>query len=119
MATRDFRRLQVWSRAHEFVLSAYRASGGFPSQETYGLTSQLRRAAASIAMNIAEGCGRDSSADFGRFLGIATGSASEVEYQLLLARDLGYLNPDQYEKLHAEIVEVRRMLIGYRAKVTQ
>lgn len=107
----------MWSRAHSFTLLTYKASQSFPKGEVYGLTSQLRRAAASIAMNIAEGCGRDSNADFGRFLSIATGSASEVEYQLLLAHDLGYLDSILYEKLGKEIVELRKMIIGYRSKV--
>ena len=85
----DFRNLSVWRLAHELTLAAYRETSRFPSSEQFGLTSQMRRSAASIATNIAEGCGRGSDADFGRFLQIALGSASELEYQLLLAADLG------------------------------
>ena len=84
-----FRNLLVWQKSHEMVLQVYRISRDFPREELYGLTSQLRRAAVSIPSNIAEGCSRGSDADFGRFLIIALGSSSEVEYQLLLARDLG------------------------------
>ena len=83
----DFRKLNVWEKAHEFVLDVYKASDLFPPQEKFGVTSQLRRSAASIPTNIAEGCGRGSNADLARFLQISMGSASEVEYLLILARD--------------------------------
>jgi four helix bundle protein len=86
---RNFRELTVWQKAHELVVEIYRVSGGFPSEERFGLTVQLRKAAVSIGSNIAEGCGRGTNKDFARFLSIAAGSASEVEYQVLLARDLG------------------------------
>ena len=82
---RDFRELKVWQKAHRFVLDLYRHTQGFPAEERFGLTVQLRRAAVSVASNIAEGCGREGERDFARFLSIAGGSASEVEYQLLLA----------------------------------
>ena len=81
---KDFRDLQVWHKAHELALDAYRASSGFSQDERYGLTSQLRRAAVSIGANLAEGCGRGSDADFARFAQIAMGSASEAEYLVLL-----------------------------------
>ena len=85
---KDFRDLKAWERAHPLTLAIYRATRAFPREELYGLTSQLRRGATSVSSNIAEGCGRGSDADFARCLQIAMGSASEVEYQLLLARDL-------------------------------
>jgi four helix bundle protein len=88
---KDFRELKVWEKAHALVLNLYRETTSFPPSELYGLTVQIRRAAASIPANIAEGCGRGSSADFARFLQIAMGSACELEYHLLLARDLGFL----------------------------
>lgn len=113
----DFRDLKVWRRSHEFVLEVYRATVDFPDRERYGLTSQLRRAAVSIPGNIAEGAVRSSDADFARFLHIAFGSASEVDYYLLLARDLSYLKPSDYERLDCGIQEVRRMLNGLIAKV--
>jgi four helix bundle protein len=87
---KDFRQLQVWQRAHTFVLELYRETNSFPREELYGLTSQVRRASVSIPSNIAEGCGRRGDAKFARFCQIAMGSASEAEYQLLLARDLGF-----------------------------
>jgi four helix bundle protein len=114
----DFRDLKVWQRAHEFVLATYRATSAFPDLERYGLTSQLRRAAVSVPGNIAEGSMRSSDADFARFPHVAIGSASEVDYYLLLARDLGYLNQHEYERLDREIQEIRRMLNGLISRVS-
>ena len=107
---RNFRRLQVWERSHELTLRIYELTSLFPREEVYGLTSQTRRACASIPTNIAEGCGKDTPADFARFLQIAVGSASETEYLILLARDLKYLNDNQYLELMDEIVSIRKML---------
>ncbi len=107
---RDFRKLKIWAKAHQLVLSVYCATTGFPRTEVFGLTRQLRRAAASIPTNIAEGCGRDSEADFGRFLHMAMGSASEVEYHLLLAHDLKFLDRTAHAQLEKEIIETKRML---------
>ena len=92
------------------MLSVYRQTRSFPSEEKYGLTSQLRRAAVSIATNLAEGCGRGSDADFGRFVQIAKGSASEVEYLQLAACDLGYLDDKNHRDLADKTVEIKRML---------
>src|SRR5882757_5230038 len=92
---KDFKELKVWSKAHEMTMSVYRATRSFPKEELYGLTSQLRRAAASIGANIAEGCGRRSDGEFTRFLQIARGSASEIEYHFMLARDLHYLREQE------------------------
>jgi len=110
IAVQDFHKLQVWQRGHRLVLAMYDATATFPASETYGLTSQIRRAAASIPANIAEGCGMGSRPDLRRFAQMAMGSASELEYHLLLARDLGYLEEAQYQALDAEIVVLRRML---------
>lgn len=107
---KDFRRLDVWELSHRLVLDVYRATASFPRDELYGVVSQLRRACASIPTNIAEGCGRDGDAELGRFLQIAMGSASEVEYLLILARDLAYLSVDEYDRLTADLGTVRRML---------
>lgn len=85
---KDFRELKVWARAHELTLLVYQATGSFPREEMYGLTSQLRRAAASVPANLAEGCGRNGDAEFARFCFIAMGSASELDYHMILARDL-------------------------------
>src|SRR2546426_6254710 len=95
-----FRRLNVWEKARELTLEVYRITAPFPKEELYALTSQLKRAASSIAANIAEGCGRGSDADFGRFLLISMGSASELEYHLLLARDLKFLSETDYRELN-------------------
>ena len=114
---KDFRNLQVWQKAHSLTLSSYRATDTFPKAETYGLTIQIRRCAASIAANIAEGCGKRGNGEFQRFLNIACGSASELEYHFLLARDLALLNDLEYQKLHTGVVEVKRMLASLAAKV--
>jgi len=110
---RDFRSLKVWAKAHQLALEIYRATANFPRDEQFGLTSQLRRAAASIGANIAEGCGRDSDGDLRRFLEIAMGSASELEYHLLLARDLGLVPQGVHEDLDILTVEVKRMLATF------
>jgi four helix bundle protein len=86
---RDFRTLKVWEKAHALVLSVYRATSSFPRDELFGLTSQMRRSAASIPTNIAEGCGANTDAEFARFCQYAVRSSCELEYQLLLSRDLG------------------------------
>jgi four helix bundle protein len=108
----DFRNLSVWQRGHQLTLLVYKATAAFPKEETYGLRSQIRRCCASIPSNIAEGCGRGTDAEFAQFLQIAMGSASELEYFLLLAHDLKLLAASAYESLQKELVEVRRMLNG-------
>ncbi|MCH7591797.1 MAG: four helix bundle protein [Planctomycetes bacterium] len=113
----SFRKLSVWRKAHELTLAVYRVTKDFPGDERYGLTSQVRRAAASIGANIAEGCGRDGGPDFARFLQLAMGSASEVEYHLLLAHDLDLLPDETYDKLSTETIEVKRMLASLIKKV--
>ena len=110
---RDFKGLKVWERSHKLTLAVYKASSEFPREEIYGLTSQMRRASASIAANIAEGCGRDGEADFARFLQIAMGSASELEYHAILARDLSFLNADRYNNITEEVIQVKRMLTAF------
>jgi four helix bundle protein len=107
---KDFRQLKVWEKSHLLALAIYKASKEFPKEELYGLTSQIRRASMSIPTNIAEGCGRNTDAEFARFLQIAMGSASETEYQLILARDLEFLAKGDYEILHNDVEEVKRML---------
>ena len=114
---KDFRGLSVWQRAHSITLCVYRSTQSFPREETYGITSQMRRCSSSVAANIAEGCGRRGNAEFARFLGMAMGSASELEYFLLLARDLEYLLPVSYEVLSKDVGEMRRMLNGLISKV--
>jgi four helix bundle protein len=95
----------------------YKATATFPKEEPYGLTSQIRRACSSIPANIAEGCGRDGDAEFSRFLRIAMGSATELDYHLLLARDLKFITLEVYEQLSRELVEVSRMLNAFMQKL--
>ncbi len=112
-----FRELKVWEKSHELTLAVYHATKTFPKQEMYALTSQIRRASASIPANIAEGCGRNGDAELARFCQIAMGSASELEYHLLLARDLRYLNSSDYERIMSEVSEVKRMLTSFIQKL--
>jgi four helix bundle protein len=114
---KDFRKQKVWLKAHDLALEVYRVTEAFPKSELFGLTSQIRRACVSIPANIAEGCGRDTDADFARFLQIAMGSASELEYHLLLAHDLGYFPKVAYEELSNKTAEVKQMLTSFIKKL--
>lgn len=114
---RDFHKLIIWQRSHQLVLKVYSISKLFPKDELFGLTSQIRRAVTSIPTNIAEGCGRASNKDFAHFLQIAIGSAAEVEYELLLAHDLDYINDNDYQTLTEETVAVRKMIIKYQSEL--
>jgi four helix bundle protein len=114
---RDFRKLNVWQKAHSLTVHVYKATSAFPREELYGLTSQIRRASVSIPANIAEGCGRDGTAEFGRFLQIASGSASELEYHLLLAFELTFLSEKDYTILDGQVNEVKRMLNTFPQKL--
>ena len=107
---KSFRELQVWRKAHEMTMAVYVATKSFPSEERYGLTSQLRWASSSIPSNIAEGCGRRSDREIARFRQIARGSAAEVEYQVFLARDLHYLHDQEFRRLSSQADELQRML---------
>lgn len=114
---RDFHKLIIWQRSHQLALKVYALSKLFPNEELFGLTSQIRRAASSIATNIAEGSGRTSNKDFAHFLQIAIGSASEVEYELLLAHDLDYINDFDYQVLTEETIAIRKMIIKYQSEL--
>jgi four helix bundle protein len=116
-AVQDFRNLKVWDKAHTLTLDIYKTSKSFPREEMYGLTSQIRRASVSIGANIAEGACRRGDVDFARFLQIAAGSASEVEYHLLLSRDLELLQSADFQRLTDEVVEVKRMLAALMQKL--
>jgi four helix bundle protein len=105
---KDFRKLLVWEKAHILTLSVYKLTDSFPKEEIYGLTSQIRRASSSVPINIAEGCGRGSDADFARFLLIAFGSASETEYLLLLCFELGYLSGEQHMERNHSVQEIKK-----------
>jgi four helix bundle protein len=107
----------VWEKGHQLTLASYHATSDFPRQEIFGLTSQIRRCSASIPANIAEGCGRLGNAELHRFLQIACGSASELEYHFLLAKDLGYLSHPAFESLHEQLLDLKRMLVALARKV--
>ena len=110
---RDFRTLKVWEKGHRLTLDVYEVTVTFPSEELYGLTSQMRRACAAIPANVAEGCGRGSNADLARFLQIALGSASELQNHLLLVQDLAFVKPTDNERLSREVTELKRMLTSF------
>ena len=114
---KDFREILVWQRSHALTVEIYQLTKGFPKEEIWGLTSQMRRAASSIPANISEGCGRDGDPELKRFMNIALGSACELDYFILLAAELGYIQPAQSGKLAAEILEIRRMLGGFIQKL--
>jgi four helix bundle protein len=113
---RDFHQLSVWQKSHQFTLDVYALTRAFPKEELFGLTFQIRRSSSSIATNIAEGCGRGTDADFGRFLQMAMGSASESEYQILLSYDLTYIDENQYKQMNAKVTEIKRMLSSLISK---
>jgi four helix bundle protein len=115
---KDFHELRVWQQAHDLTVAIYSASAAFPRDERFGLTSQIRRACASIPANLAEGCGRNGDAELARFCSIALGSASELEYHLLLARDLKFLANDSYEILAGQTIQIKRMLGSLISKLT-
>jgi len=115
---RDFRELKVWEKPHRLALSVYRATAAFPTEEKYALTHQIRRAATSIPTNIAEGCGRGGEKELARFLQISMGSASELEYHLLLCKDLGLLDTSLHHDLEKQTTEVKRMLTSFIKKLT-
>ena len=116
---KDFKELRVWQKAHALTLEIYQATRSFPRDEIYGLISQIRHAAVSVGANIAEGCGRRSDGELTRFLQIARGSASELEYHLLLARDLKLLANDAYQSFEKQLIEVQRMLTSLVAAVAE
>ena len=114
---KDFRNFKVWEKAHALTLTVYKVSGRFPRQELFGLTSQMRRCSASIGANIAEGCGKCGNNEFQRYLQIASGSASELDYHFLLARDLGFIAEMDYRRLAGELLHLRKMLTSLLQKV--
>lgn len=116
---KDFRNLQVWKKGHNLTLDLYKATEKFPKSELFGLVSEIRRCSASIPANIAEGCGRRGNGEFHRFLQIASGSGSELEYHLILSKDLGYLLQPEFKRLADQVVEVRTMLTGLIGRVEE
>ena len=113
----NYKNLNVWVKSHEITLKIYGLTKGFPKEEIYSLTSQIKRCSSSIPANIAEGCGKNSNKDLGRFLNIALGSANETEYFLLLSKDLGYLTLEDHQLIEKTINEIKAMLISLIQKV--
>jgi four helix bundle protein len=114
---KDFKNLNFWHKAHNLVLDVYMMSSKFPKEEVYGLTSQIRRSASSIPTNLAEGCGRNTDGELHRFSCISMGSASELEYQLILCKDLKYINNETYISINDNLMEVKKMLNSFIQKV--
>lgn len=115
---KDYRQLNVWSKSHILVKDLYFATSTFPKEELFGVTSQIRRAVASIPTNIAEGCGRGSDADFRRFIQIAFGSANEVEYLIFLSYELNYIQENNFIEYNNKIIEIKKMLAGMINKIS-
>ncbi|MDL2227880.1 four helix bundle protein [Bacteroidales bacterium OttesenSCG-928-K03] len=116
---KDFRTLKVWEKSHKIVIKLYGLTEKFPKTEMFGLVSQIRRASASIPTNISEGCGRGSDLDFARFLQISMGSASELEYLILLSVDLKFISKEDESLLIIEIQEIKKMLTALINKIKQ
>lgn len=114
---RNYKDLLVWEKAHKLTLAIYKETNAFPKEERFGLTSQVRRAAYSIAANLAEGCGRRSDGEMARYVQIAMGSSAELSYHLLLCRDLGILGTAEFSRLSAFLEEVMRMLSALSGRV--
>ena len=106
----DYKKLKVWQVAHEVACDIYKETASFPSRECYGLTAQLRRSAVSVPANIAEGSGRHGDAEFSRFVRISLGSATELEYHLLLCRDIGLLSGSIHSQLSEKVLRIQAML---------
>ena len=113
----DFTQLKIWQKAHSFTVNIYKKTAGFPSEEKFGLTSQMRRASVSIESNIAEGCGRNGDREFSRFIDLAQGSAYEVRCQIFIARDLDFISADESSLLLNKISEISRMMIAFQKKL--
>lgn len=106
----DYKKLKVWQESHSFTIDIYTITKNFPNNENYGLISQIRRSASSIPTNITEGCGQLDNGNLIRFLGMAKGSAFEAEYQLMLSKDLNYINKKEYDELNEKIQKIISML---------
>ena len=110
---RNFYELLIWQKSHQLTLKIYSISVGFPTEEIYGLVSQMRRSSSSIPANIAEGCGQNSNPEMRRFLIISAGSCSELEYQLYLSKDLNYIQETAFKELSESVIEVRKMIRSF------
>ena len=116
---RDFKKYNIWKLSHELTLELNNVTKQYPNEEIYGITSQIKRAAVSIPNNISEGCGRDSDSEFNRFLSIALGSASELEYLIILSKDLNYIDEEISTKLITNINDIKRKIYTLKQKIKQ
>ena len=114
---RNFKKYDIWQISHDLVLKVYKITASFPASEKYQLISQLQRAAYSIPSNFSEGCGRDSDKDFNRFVQIALGSAHELEYFFILAKDLSFISREDYESLDYQVNEIKKKLYNLSQKL--
>jgi four helix bundle protein len=114
---KDFKQLVVWKKSHDLTVAIYKHTSTFPKHELYGLTSQIRPASASIPVNIAEGCGRAGDPELARFFQIAMGSASELEYHILLSKELGFMDESTFSKLTKETTSIKKMLTSFIQKL--
>ncbi|MCK7589592.1 four helix bundle protein [Subsaxibacter sp. CAU 1640] len=115
----DYRKYKVWQKAHLLVLELYSLTENFPKKEQFNLISQINRSVISIPTNIAEGCGRETQKELIRFLYIASGSAHEMEYLILVSKDLKYIDEFKYEKLSSQIIEIKKMLASLIKKISE
>ncbi len=116
---RDFKKIIAWELSHKFTLEVYKSTKNFPKEESYGVTSQLRRAAVSVPTNIAEGATRNSNKEYLQFLYIAKGSLAEAEYLIFLSQSLGYLNDSEYQELNKKCQECAKTLYGLMMSVRE
>jgi len=116
---RDFKKYDIWQLSHFLTLEVYKTTSNFPKEELFGITSQIRRASASIPTNISEGCGRNSDKEFNQFLNIALGSANETEYLLILSKDLNYINNEIFENLEKEINTIKSKIYKLKQVLIQ
>lgn len=114
---RNFKKYLVWEKAHTLTLDIYKITNKYPPNEMYGLINQMRRSASSIPTNIAEGCGRYTDIEFARFVAIASGSACELEYQIILSKDLAYVNDIEFNDMNTKINEIKKMLSSLHKKL--
>jgi four helix bundle protein len=116
---RDFKKYDIWQLSHSLTLEIYKITSTFPKEEVYGVTSQIRRASASIPTNISEGCGRNSDKEFNQFLNIALGSSCETEYLLILSKDLNYIDVEIFNKLNIEINSIKSKIYKLKTIITK
>ncbi len=116
---RNFKKYKVWEDSHHLVLEIYKISKSFPKEEMFSLTSQLKRATSSIPTNFSEGCGSNSDKEFARYIGISIASCSEVEYLLILSKDLQFISIEEYEFLLDKLIQIRKQLYSLRQKIIQ